>query len=84
MPLSRPIRGNDGTMMSELALPKDTVVVIGILACNRNTSIWGSDADEWKPERWLNPLPDSVTDARVPGIYSNLCVLPFDRCGGSV
>ena len=72
MPLSRPIRGNDGTMMSEIALPKDTVVVIGILGCNRTPSIWGPDADEWKPDRWLNPLPDSVTDARIPGIYSNL------------
>ena len=72
MPLSRPIRGNDGTMMSEIPLPKGSVVVIGILACNRPMTIWGPDADEWKPERWLNPLPDSIIDARMPGIYSNL------------
>ncbi|KAH9950796.1 hypothetical protein B0H21DRAFT_681895, partial [Amylocystis lapponica] len=27
---------------------------------------------EWKPERWLSPLPSTVTEARVPGVYSNL------------
>jgi len=26
----------------------------------------GEDAAEWKPDRWLSPLPSSVTDARVP------------------
>lgn len=72
MPLSQPIRGNDGTMMDEILVPKGTGIIIGILACNRSRAIWGSDADEWKPERWLGPLPDSVVDARVPGIYSNL------------
>ena len=71
MPLSQPIRGNDGTMIDEIVLPKKSAVVIGILACNRSTAIWGPDANEWKPERWLK-LPDSVTEAHVPGIYSNL------------
>ncbi|KAJ2915661.1 hypothetical protein MD484_g4746, partial [Candolleomyces efflorescens] len=28
--------------------------------------------NEWKPERWLSPLPDTVPDARVPGIYSHM------------
>lgn len=58
-------------MIDEIVLPKKSSVVIGILACNRSTAIWGPDANEWKPERWLK-LPDSVTDAHVPGIYSNL------------
>ncbi|KAI0073418.1 hypothetical protein K474DRAFT_1710699 [Panus rudis PR-1116 ss-1] len=30
------------------------------------------DAKEWKPERWLSPLPQSVVDEHIPGIYSNL------------
>ncbi|KAJ2929646.1 hypothetical protein H1R20_g7436, partial [Candolleomyces eurysporus] len=34
--------------------------------------IWGPDASEWKPERWLSPLPDRVAEARVPGIYSHM------------
>jgi len=72
MPFSTPIRGRDGTMLSEILVPKGTGLAIGILACNINPAIWGPDANEWKPERFLKPLPDTVTDAHVPGIYSNL------------
>ena len=72
MPLSEPIRGVDGQILTELFVPKDTTVIIGIRACNRSKAIWGDDALEWKPERWLNKLPDSVAAAHVPGIYSNL------------
>ena len=74
MPLSNPICGVDGTMIHEIFVPKDTTVVIGILALNRSKAIWGEDAEEWKPECWLSPLPESVAEAKVPGIYSNLCV----------
>ncbi|KAI1784550.1 cytochrome P450 [Ganoderma leucocontextum] len=72
MPLAQPVRGVDGTMMHKIFVPKDTSVVIGLLASNRNKAIWGEDAEEWKPERWMSPLPDSVGEAHVPGIYSNL------------
>ena len=83
MPLSRPVRGVDGKMIQEIFVPKDTVVVAGLLASNRNKAIWGEDAEEWKPERWLTPLPESVTEAKIPGIYSNLYVLSHTmfRCG---
>ena len=75
MLLSNPIRGVDGTMIHKIFVPKDTTVVIGILALNRSKAIWGEDAEEWKPERWLKPLPESVLDAHVPGVYANLSVL---------
>ena len=73
MPLSNPIRGVDGTMIHEIFVPKDTAVVIGILSSNRSKAIWGEDAEEWKPERWLSKLPEAVLDAKIPGVYSNLC-----------
>lgn len=44
--------------------------------CNCDPDIWGVDANEWKPERWLTELPPSVAEARVPGVYSNLLVRP--------
>ena len=72
MPLSVPIQGKDGQMIHEIIVPKDTTIHIGIRESNRNKAVWGEDAYEWKPERWLKPLPRSVTDARIPGVYSNL------------
>ncbi|PPQ74552.1 hypothetical protein CVT24_004346 [Panaeolus cyanescens] len=72
LPLSHPITGLDGRKISEIFVPKGTNIMCGLLASNRNTDIWGPDADEWKPERWLEGLPDSVSDAHLPGIYSHL------------
>lgn len=72
LPFSEPIRGVDGTLMREILVPKDETVIISILGCNLNPEIWGDDAKEFKPERWLTPLPTSVTDARIPGVCSNL------------
>ena len=76
MPLSTPIRGLDGTIMNEIPVPKATPILIGLLASNRNTQLWGPDAEQWKPERWLNPLPLAVKEAHIPGVYSHLCVVP--------
>ncbi|KAH8101263.1 cytochrome P450 [Cristinia sonorae] len=71
LPLSQPIRGNDGTLLSEIPITKGTTTIVAIRACNRNKALWGEDALEWKPERWLSPLPETVTNARIPGVYSN-------------
>ncbi|KAI0661554.1 cytochrome P450 [Cubamyces menziesii] len=72
LPLAEPIRGVDGKMIHEIFVPKDTTVVAGLLNCNRNKALWGDDAYEWKPERWLKPLPTAVAEARIPGVYANL------------
>lgn len=72
MPLSEPITCTDGTVMNEIPVPAGTTVIVGILASNRNAEIWGDDVAEFKPERWLSPLPTSVTEAHLPGVYSNL------------
>ena len=72
LPLSEPVRGLDGKMIREIPVPKDTTVIVGLLSSNQNKQIWGEEALEWKPERWLSPLPESVTEAKIPGVYSNL------------
>ena len=72
MPFSEPIHGVDGRQITEAFVPKHTPILVGIRACNRNKALWGEDALEWKPERWLSPLPESVTEAKIPGVYSNL------------
>ena len=56
-----------------LPVPKGTTLLVGIYSSNRNPALWGADAREWKPGRWLDgKLPDAVTEARIPGVYSNL------------
>ncbi|KAI8976691.1 cytochrome P450 [Trametes punicea] len=72
LPLSTPMRGSNGSMLDSVFIPKGTNIVVGVRACNRNKALWGYDADEWKPERWLKPLPKAVEDASIPGVYSNL------------
>jgi len=75
LPLSTPIIGLDGQEMNEVLIPNNTNIIISIYAANRNPDIWGPDSYDWKPERWLDPLPETVTDARIPGVYSHLCVI---------
>jgi hypothetical protein len=74
LPLATPITGVDGTVMNEIPLPKGSEVRVNVTASNNDPNIWGPDAFEWKPERWLQPLPETVTSARIPGVFSNLLV----------
>ena len=72
IPFAQPIRGHDGQLMHDVLVPKNTTIIVGIRGANMNKAVWGPDASEWKPERWLNPLPETVTKAKMPGVYPNL------------
>ena len=73
LPLRYPVKSADGTeTFNELPLKKGTGILTNILGVNRNKVIWGEDAEEWKPERWLKPLPQSVADAKIPGVFSQM------------
>ena len=71
------MRCTDGQVLTEIPIPKGTMFFLNLRACNTWKELWGEDADEWKPERWFEPLPKAVEDAHIPGIYANLCVI---RC----
>lgn len=78
--MSEPIRLRDGTLSAAVPIPKGTTVVTNIKKFNADPALWGPDAEEWKPERWLEPLPREVEEARVPGVYSHLYVVPPEAC----
>ena len=71
LPLSTPIHDANGCPIHEIFIPDDTNVFLHIYNLNRDPSIWGDDATEWKPERWLAPLPESVAGANIQGVYAN-------------
>ena len=72
LPLDQPVRGRDGKQITEIVVPRGTAVQVHYQASNVNKVLWGEDAKEWKPERWLSPLPASLEDARIPGVYAHL------------
>ena len=72
LPLSRPVRGYDDRELWGIPLAKGTMVVADFQAANVSKKLWGEDAEEWKPERWLAPLPREVEEARMPGVYAHL------------
>ncbi|KAH9917869.1 cytochrome P450 [Epithele typhae] len=72
LPLSKPVRTRDGKEISELAISKGTFAFVNFQACNVDSDLWGPDAREWKPERWLAPLPTALEEARIPGVYAHL------------
>ncbi|KAJ3566860.1 hypothetical protein NP233_g6732 [Leucocoprinus birnbaumii] len=72
VPLFKPLRTTTGTQITEILIPKGTSLSLSLLGANTNPEIWGPDSYEWKPERWLNSLPEKVGEAHMPGVYSNL------------
>ncbi|KAI0318198.1 cytochrome P450 [Amylostereum chailletii] len=71
LPLGTPVKGLDGRDISEIMVPSGTFIHLNIAGVNRDPEIWGPDADQWKPERWLRPLPESVAASHIPGVYAN-------------
>ena len=80
--LGTPIIGLDGQKISEIFVPNNAGIIISILSVNRDPGIWGPDVMEWKPERWLAPLPASVAEARIPGVYANTYAIYFSSPNG--
>ncbi|KAH9890480.1 cytochrome P450 [Cubamyces lactineus] len=72
LPLSTPIRGLDGSPVDAVPVTQGMLVFTDTETSNCNKDIWGEDAYEWKPERWLKPLPSAVDNAHIPGVYSHL------------
>ena len=69
---AHPVRGIDGNMMRSVFVPKGTIIAADITAINTDEGIWGPDAKMWNPERWLDGIPASVVNARVPSVYSHM------------
>ncbi|KAF8520692.1 cytochrome P450 [Gautieria morchelliformis] len=58
IPLERPQRTVSGEMVTAIPVSKGQALTLSLCVYNRLKSIWGEDADQWRPERFLHPLPD--------------------------
>ncbi|GAB1520141.1 hypothetical protein RhiTH_003214 [Rhizoctonia solani] len=72
LPLHYPARSAEGrAMMLNIHVPKGATLHVSLGAANQDRRTWGDDAKVFRPDRWLEPLPKSVMDSRMPGIYAS-------------
>ncbi|KDQ26140.1 hypothetical protein PLEOSDRAFT_1113674 [Pleurotus ostreatus PC15] len=58
---------------SSVTIPVGTTLFVGIAGANRMESVWGEDAKEWNPERWVGSRGSETahsSSAKLPGIYA--------------
>jgi cytochrome P450 len=56
--------------VTSITIAAGTSVNIPISSINRSSTFWGPDANEWKPERWLNDLQGVPAGAKeLPGYH---------------
>ncbi|KAI3602655.1 dna-(apurinic or apyrimidinic site) lyase 2 [Moniliophthora roreri] len=70
LPLSTPLTTSTGKVMTELPLPKGTRIMVELNLRIRNKEIFGKDAHDFNPERWLEP--GCVKKSVSIGVYANL------------
>ncbi|KAJ6590624.1 cytochrome P450 [Mycena vulgaris] len=70
LPLSEPITTASGKLITEIPVKKGQHLVIAISSYHRLTSVWGEDAAEFKPSRWLDG--NIAASGASIGPYSNL------------
>ncbi|CAE6385457.1 unnamed protein product, partial [Rhizoctonia solani] len=73
LPLDFPVDSPSGKI-THIPIKKGTRVMINNAYFNRNKAIWGEQADEFLPERWIGKKLDEVTrpGPRLPGVYSSM------------
>jgi len=67
--LPKPYTDLKGRLHDHLVIKKGQALSISIYAVNRDKTLWGSDASNFRPERW-EKIPEAVK--AIPGIWGNL------------
>ncbi|KAG2066949.1 cytochrome P450 [Suillus decipiens] len=74
IPLSEPVRTKSGELTDSISITKGTLITISIAGINRSSAIWGADAKEFKPSRWL--IEDGIT-AKAKEVQGHRHLLTF-------
>ncbi|KAK7466186.1 hypothetical protein VKT23_004910 [Stygiomarasmius scandens] len=67
IPLSEPIISASGRQLTEIPIKEGQRIHINISSYNHLRSIWGEDAGDWNPERFLD-----IKKGLTLGVYANL------------
>ncbi|KAG8727621.1 cytochrome P450-dit2, partial [Ceratobasidium sp. 423] len=72
LPLQYPVKSKDGKgTIENVNVKKGTHIYVSLVAANRDKQTWGEDAEVFRPERWLDPLPATVGESKIPGVFSS-------------
>lgn len=69
IPLRHSVRDIRGILHDSIPVKKGEMIDIPISALNRDESLWGEDAKEYRPERW-EKSPEAVH--MIPGVWGNV------------
>ncbi|KAJ6550845.1 cytochrome P450 [Mycena vulgaris] len=72
LPLTKPIRTASGALIDKIPIRKGTVLTISLHYTNVAKSIWGPDAAEFKPERWLDGRDVPASAKEYPGYHHTM------------
>lgn len=70
IPLDHEFIGRDGKSRKQIRVKKGDNFIIPTGIMNRSQDVWGPDADEFNPDRWLVEMPAAVS--KIPGVWANL------------
>ncbi|KAK0493332.1 cytochrome P450 [Armillaria luteobubalina] len=69
LPLAEPIITSDGQSCSEIPISKGQIIFASVYTYNHLPSVWGDDAAEWNPRRFLE---DRGIKQENLGVYANV------------
>ncbi|KAK0455290.1 cytochrome P450 [Desarmillaria tabescens] len=69
LPLAEPIITSDGAACAEIPVSKGQTILASVYTYNHLPSVWGDDAGEWNPRRFLE---DRGIKQESLGVYANL------------
>ncbi|KIO26748.1 hypothetical protein M407DRAFT_74044 [Tulasnella calospora MUT 4182] len=71
IPVSTPYIDKKGVERMEIRIGAGEEIILPISLINRDKELWGEDADEFKPERWLEGNAHSRS-SEIPGVFSSV------------
>ncbi|KAH9012298.1 cytochrome P450 [Lactarius pseudohatsudake] len=72
LPLAFPITTKSGQQITSIPIKKGTPIDISPAVYNRLPDVWGEDANEWNPERFLDPLRGFKEASSNIGVFGSL------------